>query len=249
MNFQNYLNLCDFKQKIPDDIKLNNIISEIKKQPTKILNSEEINQLYYYEIPEQTNDGVCSRSGKLAKEKFNLAKVIFDKNIEANDQESTLANNPNTQRLWKLNQSLKSLKEIIGNGADWAGIYRIIKSDSDDPFLIKEAYYGEPSRPIFPLDQDFQKRSNNSYVATHGKCRILNDIDSIIENQDSDAIYYMCSAKVKSELCSPIFFNHQIVGIIDVESWQKNYFNLERILQVMKFCFDLGEENIFLKQN
>ncbi|KAJ5070209.1 hypothetical protein M0811_11056 [Anaeramoeba ignava] len=84
----------------------------------------------------------------------------------------------------------------------------IKKAHTNDPFLIKEAYYGEPSRPIFPLDQDFQKEVINSYVATHGKCKFLNDIDSIIENQKIQILFICVLPGCKVNFVSPIFNHH-----------------------------------------
>ena len=42
--------------------------------------------------------------------------------------------------------------------------------------LVKEAYVGAPSRPIFPLVGDWAEVSNNAWVALEGKVRLIADV-------------------------------------------------------------------------
>lgn len=60
------------------------------------------------------------------------------------------------------------------------------------------------------------------------------------------SFFLECSNKVKSELCLPILdpTSGKVLGIIDAESWQTNYFTPERILDIAQIGYDLGKINL-----
>eukprot|EP01133_Synstelium_polycarpum_P003580 gene3580-4096_t len=58
--------------------------------------------------------------------------------------------------------------------------------------LVKLAYQGEHSRPLFPLTADFEAMSNNSWVGIHGKGKLIQSL------QNYDGPYYNCSDKGKA---------------------------------------------------
>ncbi|HEY0457969.1 MAG TPA: hypothetical protein VGC97_02385 [Pyrinomonadaceae bacterium] len=122
---------------------------------------------------------------------------------------------------------------------DWFGIYRKTVNQNGEPVLIKEAYAGAFSRAEFPLNEKFAAQSNNSMVGLTGKVRYFADLSSY------DGHYYECDNKVQSEYCGPILDPRgNVIGIIDAESFQKNFFRAEKILQLTKVCRDLGEVNL-----
>jgi len=186
--------------------------------------------LFFYDQPVLGPDGTCSLHKK-AEKPFNLGEIYGLKDLE---NESELKQNFHTKRLYLLQQVVKLLQK--DTSPDWLGIYRKIQHEGNH-VLLKEAYLGEFSRPIFPLTESFQQISTNSLVGATGKARILQDTDN------SEGPYYQCSNKVKSEFCAPILNKSgQILGIIDAESWQKNYFtpkksdpNFESLLRFGKF--------------
>jgi L-methionine (R)-S-oxide reductase len=120
---------------------------------------------------------------------------------------------------------------------EWLGIYKIYDDvwDNNSSGLVKEAYQGEESRPIFPLTAAYAAKSNNSWVAMNGKARVIQDTRS------ADVPYYECSRKVRSEACLPIFnVAGQVVGIIDAESWTKDYFVADIVSKLEKMCTYIG---------
>ena len=149
--------------------------------------------------------------------------------------------------------------------AEWGGVYRAVpypeggyvatctvcacKVASADVVpclhshaLMKEAYVGEPSRAYFPLTEEFAKGSNNSTVGLTNSAIIIPDTQHIT----GDVAYYVCSSKVRSEVCAPISRGGQVIGIIDVEAWDANHFSDLHIGVILMVCAKLGERNLFV---
>eukprot|EP00928_Gymnodinium_smaydae_P016466 TRINITY_DN16181_c0_g4_i1.p1 TRINITY_DN16181_c0_g4~~TRINITY_DN16181_c0_g4_i1.p1 ORF type:complete len:200 (-),score=23.70 TRINITY_DN16181_c0_g4_i1:328-882(-) len=80
-----------------------------------------------------------------------------------------------TQRLWRLNRTVDRLREALGSGADWVGIYRTVDSGQGHLALLKEAYRGSDSRGLFPLTEDFARGSNNSTCALRRRATVVRD--------------------------------------------------------------------------
>jgi putative methionine-R-sulfoxide reductase with GAF domain len=56
-----------------------------------------------------------------------------------------------------------------------------------------------------------------------------------------------CSNKVLSEFCVPILDSAgEVVGIIDAESWSKNFFVPEQQYTIAQVAFQLGQQPIFV---
>jgi L-methionine (R)-S-oxide reductase len=151
----------------------------------------------------------------------------------------SLQTHPNTQRLAALGKLLRELHQKLDN-VDWIGVYRKVDHDGLAQ-LVKESYLGAPSRPFFPLTEEFAQGSNNSWVGLNGKAKLVQDITQY------QGPYYECNSLVLSELCAPIFFKDQVIGIIDVESHSKDFFTPERVLAVANFCVQLGNCNFGIK--
>jgi len=94
--------------------------------------------------------------------------------------------------------------------------------------------------------------------------RIIEDIDSAIQLQQQEQAekdsnssnsssglsgYYICDTRVKSELCVPIvnLQTGQVVGIIDAESPQSNFFSFTsatgiiNVAHIVKACYQLSQ--------
>lgn len=65
------------------------------------------------------------------------------------------------------NQSIHQLTIVSRDPVKW------YNSDKRYPALIKLAYVGEPSRPVFPLSPKFLEISNNSWVAYNKRTKLL----------------------------------------------------------------------------
>jgi putative methionine-R-sulfoxide reductase with GAF domain len=151
-----------------------------------------------------------------------------------------LADNPQTLRIWRLYRVVDKITKFVV--PDWFGIYRKIINKTGKPILIKEAYAGAFSRAEFPLNEEFAAQSNNSTVGLNGKARYFSDLSAYT------GPYYECDSKVQSEYCGPILNpDGDVIGIVDAESFQKNFFTPEKILQLTKVCRDLGEINLGLE--
>lgn len=127
---------------------------------------------------------------------------------------------------------------------------------------MKEAYVGEPSRPFFPLTETFAAGSNNSTVAMTNTTVVIPDT----QHMGDGVAYYVCSSKVRSEVCAPIAVPALegggvpgskdavagsgsaagVVGIIDVEAWDAHHFSATHVDVILHTCAALGRHNLFV---
>lgn len=114
---------------------------------------------------------------------------------------------------------------------DWVGIYLVSEKENS---LVKLAYRGAPSRPFFPLTEDFAKNSSNSKVGLTGKLILIENVSEYTDG------YYECDSRVQSEVCLPIFQDGKVIGIIDAESHQKNFFSKDKVIELVRICDELG---------
>lgn len=97
----------------------------------------------------------------------------------------------------------------------WFGIY-LRHGDK----LVKYVYNGEMSKAEFEISEENLKKSINTRVIMEKQQYYIADVDT------HDGPYYRCDAKVKSELCCPIFSpNGEVIGIFDSEDHRKNFFD------------------------
>lgn len=234
-NFLHQIGLSEITQQSISQ-PTNNFTATAFNTPAPILNEAEIKKLYTYPVPQASANGGCSIIKEPAPEPHNLA-INYQINEPTNWQ--ALAQNSHTQRLWQLGQIITNLQKATG--ADWLGIYRKTTTLQGETILLKESYYGEFSRAEFPLTAKFAKTSNNSTVGLTGKAVVVNSVD------EYKGPYYQCDAKVQSEFCCPIFDNNnQVIGIIDAEAFDKDFFTSERIIEIAQVCIDLGKYNFGL---
>ncbi len=173
----------------------------------------ESDELWTFPVPLIAEDGSCSLPNQLEKVPFDL-RAVFDP-----------ADHERIARLKGLIRALKDKSE-----ADWAGIYQFIEkkhwnrslpADWPDRFLVKLAYDGKPSRAIFPVVEDFEKKSNNVRSFMKQKVILIEDMKEHIERGGA---YYECDSLVQSELCFPVIEDGRAIGLIDLEGFQKNQF-------------------------
>ncbi|MGO2011107.1 MAG: GAF domain-containing protein [Pseudoalteromonas sp.] len=178
---------------------------------------------WQYQIPELGEGGACSLFGNLQDEPFLLTDYLLQ------DKSTTL----------KL-EKLKSIVDYVvaETNIDWFGIYQETATDQG-PQLLKLAYYGAPSRPLFPLTEAFAKISNNVHVALTGKGRIINDVPAYLSKGGE---YYTCDPKVKAETCIPLFnAQQQCVGIVDGEAFTVNFFDKPKLALLIAACIRIPQ--------
>jgi putative methionine-R-sulfoxide reductase with GAF domain len=173
---------------------------------------------WQYQIPELGEGGTCSLFGELQAEPFNLSNYI----------ESTPSN---IQSMLALSAIVKFVAEqgIL----DWFGIYQTRDIDTQRQ-LLKLSYFGNPSRPLFPVSKEYAKISNNAFVALSGEGRVINNVESYVQ---SGGEYYTCDPKVQAEVCLPIIDKHgQVLGIIDAEAFTQEVFTPEVLALLTAVC-------------
>jgi len=219
----------------------NTIVSEVSGSTVpKSLSSDELRKLLTYSVPVQKDgDAACGRVITLDEKAFDLSSYLYSVPFW---QQKT--GGDFIARLWRMREVVSKLQKLTA--VDWLGVYEAYSSLPSAPekqvvpFLLKEAYVGEPSRAIFPLTKEFAASSNNSTAGLSGKAVLIQDVES------HSGPYYMCSQKVKSELCVPIIdAQRRTIGIVDAESWTKDFFTADRVGHIVKVCEDLGKNRLF----
>ncbi|OCQ19930.1 histidine kinase [Pseudoalteromonas luteoviolacea] len=185
------------------------------------LSTKSAQSTWSYQIPELGEGGSCSLFGNLQDAPFLLNEYID--NNERNDA---------------LLSKLQAIVDFVHNqtGVDWFGIYqaRLIE---DERQLLKLAYEGAPSRPLFPINEQFAATSNNIQTVMSEKSRIINDIPAYIAQGGE---YYTCDPKVQSEVCLPLLDdNFECVGIIDAEAFSKDFFTADNLSVLVAACLKI----------
>jgi len=217
-----------------NNIGLNTIVEDIFAAEIPQLSEEQIKNLYVYDVPKMSPDGSCSILEEKADKPYDLAETF---GLESDWK--ALRNHPQTIRLWRLQQIVEKIYKETK--VEWFGIYRSVKNSKGELVLVKEAYQGVFSRAEFPLNKEFAKKSNNSTVGLSGRAIVIQDISA------HAGAYYECDGKVNSEFCVPILdSDNKIIGIIDAEAFAKNHYTNERLLQITKVAYDLGQKNLGL---
>jgi putative methionine-R-sulfoxide reductase with GAF domain len=97
----------------------------------------------------------------------------------------------------------------------WFGIYLCHGNK-----LVKYVYTGDMSKAEFPIAPEFLEKSINTRVILERQHYYIPNVDK------HTGPYYRCDAKVKSELCCPIFDPEgDVIGIFDCEDHRENFFD------------------------
>ena len=191
-------------------------VERLQEEPTRTYPEDTI---FTYKIPKLGEGGSCSLFGELEDKPFRLDEALNDFN-----QESAL-----------YIAQLKTLIDVCveASNIDWLGIYQA-RSALQENHLLKLAYHGAPSRPVFPLNDEFAQISNNTQVGLSGKAKVIQNVEAYLKEGGG---YYTCDPKVKSEICLPLFStNREIVGIIDAEAFSCDFFNKEILSMCVALC-------------
>ena len=174
--------------------------------------------IWSFLVPELGEGGACSLFGHLQDTPFKLNTYLEES--EEN------------------NRSLGALQTIVHfikqkTCVDWFGIYQNVETDTG-PQLLKLAYCGAPSRPLFPISDEFAKTSNNVQVAMSGLGRVINNVEDYVS---AGGEYYTCDPKVMSESCLPLYNDQmQCIGIIDAEAFRNDFFTAETLAILIAAC-------------
>jgi putative methionine-R-sulfoxide reductase with GAF domain len=185
---------------------------------TEIQQSNEQQIVWQYLIPELGEGGSCSLFGQLQEAPFELTQYIA-------------ANEQNTRALAALASIVAFVEKQ--NLINWFGIYQSRQIEGQTQ-LLKLSYFGNPSRPLFPVDENYARISNNAFVALHGKGRVINNVEQYVANGGE---YYTCDPAVKSEVCLPYFSESgEVLGIIDAEAFENDVFNQDALALLQAIC-------------
>lgn len=205
------------------DVSEELVNSTLAKLDTHLVKESVSNVRWQYQIPELGEGGACSLFGHLQDEPFLLTEFL------SQDKSTTL-------KLEKLQSIVDYV--VAETNIDWFGIYQATATEQG-PQLLKLAYYGAPSRPLFPLTEAFAKTSNNVQVALTGKGRIINNVPEYLSKGGE---YYTCDPKVKAETCIPLFdAKHQCVGIVDGEAFTTNFFDEPQLALLIAACIRIPQ--------
>lgn len=205
------------------DVDANLIAAAVDKLDHYFLHSVLPDVRWQYLIPELGEGGACSLFGHLQAEPFKLSDHLNQ------DQQTEL-------KLANLQRIVDFVREYTG--VDWFGIYQTTDT-AQGPQLLKLAYYGAPSRPLFPLTAAFATGSNNVQVALSKTGRIINNVQQYLAQGGE---YYTCDPKVKSEVCLPLFDQHNAcVGIIDAEAFNSDFFNQTTLSVLIAACIKIPQ--------
>ena len=175
-------------------------------EPINVLDNHE--HLLSYVEPELNADGTCPIF-KVPGNTYQLAQ--YAENVEGIDTAEQKKNL--LDLLARLNRLVRWIH--IKTDVAWFGIY-LRHGDK----LVKYVYNGEMSKAEFEISEEYLEKSINTRVIMEKRPYYIPDVDT------HDGPYYRCDAKVKSELCCPIFApDGQVIGIFDSEDNRKNFFD------------------------
>lgn len=169
-------------------------------EPVNILDSHE--HLLSYVEPQLNEDGTCPIY-KVPGNTYDLLQYA-----DSPEQKQNLLD-----LLVRLTRLVRWIH--IKSNVDWFGIY-LRHGDK----LVKYVYNGEMSKAEFIISEEFLDKSINTKVIMERRPYYIPDVDN------HDGPYYRCDAKVKSELCCPLFASDgQVMGIFDSEDHRVNFFD------------------------
>ena len=197
------------------------VASELTKLENYLADNPLPEVRWQYQIPELGEGGACSLFGYLQDEPFKLTDYVKQ------DKRTT-------QKLAQLQLIVDYV--VTQTNIDWYGIYQSIATP-EGPQLLKLTYFGAPSRPLFPLTDEFAAGSNNVQVALSSKGRVINNVEQYLAGGGE---YYTCDPKVKSEACLPLFDSeNQCIGIVDGEAFENDFFNQQTLALLIACCIKI----------
>lgn len=102
----------------------------------------------------------------------------------------------------------------------WIGVYRRVGNKA-----VRLGYRG----PVPPCHEFEFGKGNVGFVAQQGVRKVIADVSA-------DPQYSMCFIQTASELVEPIWYEGTQVGVMDVESDEKNFFTSEKVEDVQELA-------------
>ncbi|MGS0535058.1 GAF domain-containing protein [Pseudoalteromonas sp. SaAl2] len=203
------------------DVPQQLVSSELTKLESYLSNNDRPAVNWEYQIPELGEGGACSLFGYLQETPFKLTDYL--------KQDSHT-----TEKLAQLQRIVDYVVEKTE--VDWYGIYQNTATNEGEQ-LLKLVYFGAPSRPLFPLTQEFAAGSNNVQVALSAKGRVINNVEQYLA---AGGEYYTCDPKVKSEACLPLFDQqNNCIGIVDGEAFNNDFFDQHTLALLIACCIKI----------
>ena len=183
--------------------------------------------------------------------------------------EELLSNEDNSLQTF-LHKILDKTSELIGAHSGTISVLKIIEGK---PWLVVEDSDGKligaksrgwmkskiPPLPVGAMEIHPAVRSLTGHCAHLARPLLVNDIS---DGRQTQGFYKSLSPAIRSELAVPIIYGNNVLGVINQDSFQKNYFNEEhkRILQIiaslisqkfhnLKQIEDLRQEITLLRQD
>ena len=189
-------------------------------------NLDPAKDLFQYYVPKLSPDGSCSaEKGGLEEEPYDLRDILGVTNTNERNIEEQI------KTLYKL---LEGIQQELKT--DWIGVYQVATNKDGINVLVKLAYQGSPSRAEFPLTEEFAPLSNNTTVGLTGKAVLIQSVGQ------HEGAYYKCDGDVNSEACLPVYDKDftKVIGIIDAESFQEEYFGPKNLSLLAQLCVQLS---------
>lgn len=200
------------------------VLEEAKKSSLPATPSA-LNALYLIKVPKLSPDGSCSLHDELDPTPYDVGLTLGGRSLQ------------NSMALLTLAGLVEAVHQSVG--CEWLGVYQVRRKGSES-VLVKLAARGAPSRAEFPMTEAFAATSNNVAVALSGKPRVLNDVAA---HRQSGGAYYECDPKVRSEVCLPLLDpNGRVVGIVDAESHQVDYFTGPRLADLVALALECSSQ-------
>ncbi|MEC4087463.1 GAF domain-containing protein [Pseudoalteromonas rubra] len=182
------------------------------------LDTHSLSAIWSYQVPELGEGGSCSLFGNLQEAPFLLTDYVS-------------RNNESEQQLSRLQTIAEYVK--TATGVDWFGIYQARSAEGIQQ-LLKLAYYGAPSRPLFPITETFAATSNNIQTYLSEQARVINNIPDYVAQGGE---YYTCDPKVQAEVCLPLLNQQgECLGIIDAEAFEQECFDEYKLAVLVAAC-------------
>jgi len=140
-----------------------------------------------------------------------------------------------------LDKILAKTSELIGADSGTISLYKVLEGK---PWLITQDAEGNlvgaksrgwmksriPPLPIGGEELPSDQRSLNGWVAHSARSKLISNVED-----KKQKFYKNLSIQIKSELAVPIIYGSQVLGVINQDSFRKNFFTEEhqKILQII----------------
>lgn len=206
----------------------------------------EADELYIYPVPLHDPSGYHSYVGTKPREKpFNLATDAYS------ISENLMGLPPlgrdyrlhqMTKRLWRIRELLKFVGRVYD--LETISVFRAMQNvDCTEWALVKESYVGHSGLAVFELSKEWIVKSSVSWCGCMGKVSLVPDV----QNMNTRVPIFQSSPKTVCELCIPVYDHNGclLLGVLCCESFKRNHFTTNIVLELCKICYDFGQSNMF----